>query len=229
MSEICIIGAGWSGAVIAHELAGAGFHCDVFDERRHVGGNCHTERDAETGVMAHVYGPHIFHTNNERVWSYVRRFDEFMPFTNRVKAVAAGRVFSLPINLLTINQFFGKVLSPVDARRFLESLADQSIENPRTFEQQALRFLGRELYEAFFAGYTRKQWGVDPCELPASILKRLPVRFDYNDSYYESRFQGIPANGYTSIVEKLLDHKNIRVFLNFKVLPADSAGYMHTF
>jgi UDP-galactopyranose mutase len=229
MSEISIIGAGWSGAVVAHELACAGFYCDVFDERPHVAGNCHTERDRETGIMAHVYGPHIFHTSNEQVWSYVQRFDEFMPFTNRVKAVSKGRVYSLPVNLLTINQFFGKTLTPAEARRFLDSLADHSIQDPQTFEQQALHFLGRELYEAFFAGYTRKQWGVEPSELPASILKRLPVRFDYNDNYYDSRFQGIPVHGYTHIIERLLDHKNIRVFLNLKVLPQDAAGYMHTF
>ena len=127
---------------------------------RHVAGNCYTKRDAETGVLVHVYGPHIFHTSNERVWNFVCQFDQFMPFTNRVKAVSKERVYSFPINLLTINQFFGKTLSPADAQIFLGSLGDTSITRPRTFEDQALRFVGRELYEAFFKGYTMKQWGV---------------------------------------------------------------------
>ncbi len=229
MSEICIIGAGFSGAVIARELAQAGFQCDVFEARSYIGGNCHTARDPNTGIMVHTHGPHIFHTDNARVWDYVREFDEFVPFTNRVKALAGGRVYSMPINLLTINQFFGKVLSPAEARKFLESLSDQSIREPRTFEEQALRFVGRELYEAFFRGYTAKQWGVDPARLPASILKRLPVRFDYNDNYYNSRFQGIPLNGYTYVIERMLDHKNISVHVGAKLLRPDTQGYKHTF
>jgi len=229
MSEICIVGAGFSGAVIAHELAGAGFKCHVFEARACVGGNCHTARDPNTGIMVHAHGLHIFHTDNKRVWDYVREFDEFVPFTNRVKAIAGGRIHSLPINLLTINQFFCKVLSPAEARRFLETLGDQSVREPRTFEEQASRFMGRELYEAFFRSYTAKQWGVDPARLPASILKRLPVRFDYNDNYYNSRFLGIPLNGYTYIIERMLDHENICVHIGTKLLKPDIQGYRHTF
>jgi len=138
-------------------------------------------------------------------------------------------VFSLPINLLTINQFFGKTFSPQEARLFLTSIGDQSIQNPRSFEEQALRFVGRELYEAFFRGYTIKQWGVDPGELPASILKRLPIRFNYDDNYYESRFQGIPRSGYTHVVEKLLEHSKIKVRLGTAVSRKDVKGYAHTF
>lgn len=229
MRRICIVGAGFSGAVIAQELACAGYGCDVYEARAHVAGNCHTARDAASGVMVHTYGPHIFHTNNETIWNYVRRFGDFEPFINRVKAVASGRVFSLPINLLTINQFFGRTFSPREARAFLETIGDRSIAHPRSFEEQALRFVGRELYEAFFKGYTIKQWGVDPAELPASILKRLPIRFNYDDNYYESRFQGIPREGYTRLVEKLLDHRNIRVDLELTVARADTSGYAHTF
>lgn len=228
-NEICIVGSGFSGSVIAHELARAGLTCDVFEGRSHAGGNCHTVRDPETGVMVHAYGPHIFHTNNEQVWNYVRQFDEFMPYTNRVKAIAKGKVYSLPINLLTINQFFGRSFSPAEARAFIEARANHSIENPRTFEEQALRFIGSDLYEAFFKGYTTKQWGIEPSKLPASILKRLPVRFNYDDNYYDSKFQGIPKNGYTYVVEKLLDHRNIRVYLNSKAQPGDTSCYRHTF
>jgi len=129
------VGAGFSGAVIARTLACAGYECDVFEARSHVAGNCHTERDPATGVMVHAFGPHIFHTNNEQVWNLVRRFGEFAPFTNRVKAIACGRVFSLPINLLTLNQFCGKSFSPQQARTFLDSIGDHTIENPRSLEE----------------------------------------------------------------------------------------------
>ncbi|CAK0749312.1 putative UDP-galactopyranose mutase [Gammaproteobacteria bacterium] len=207
-------GAGLSGAVIAHQLAAQGYPVRVFDQRPHLAGNCHTERDAETGVMVHAYGPHIFHTDNQRVWQFVNRFATFEPYVNRVKAVTGGRVFSLPINLLTINQFFGKTLNPRQAAEFVAALGDHSPVEPKTFEEQALRLVGRELYDAFFKSYTTKQWGVHPSELPASILKRLPVRFNYDDNYYSHRFQGIPREGYTALVSRLLDHPLISLHLN---------------
>ncbi|MDB5823413.1 MAG: rfbD [Herminiimonas sp.] len=230
MKKIAIVGAGFSGAVIAHELGRTGnYDIDVFDTRAHVAGNCHTERDAETEVMLHVYGPHIFHTSNEKVWKYVQGFDEFMPFTNRVKAVTKGRVFSLPVNLLTINQFFGKTFNPREAEAFLASIGDKSIESPQTFEEQALRFVGKELYEAFFKGYTIKQWGMHPSELPASILKRLPVRFNYDDNYYASKYQGMPRHGYTHIVEKMLDTPNVKVHLQTSFDRSMGEDYAHVF
>lgn len=227
--RVGIVGAGFSGAVIARELAMAGHQVVLSDSRSHVAGNCHTERDAETGVMVHVYGPHIFHTSNERVWNYVRQFDEFMPFINRVKSIYNNRVYSLPINLMTINAFFGKSLNPKEAADFMDSLGDQSITDPQTFEDQALRFVGKELYEAFFKGYTQKQWGMHPSELPASILKRLPVRFNYDDNYYASKYQGIPKHGYTYIVERMLDHPNIEVRLNTLFSRDQSAQFDHVF
>lgn len=229
MKNIGIVGAGFSGAVIARELAVAGCRVDVFDGRSHVAGNCHTVRDSETGVMVHVYGPHIFHTSNEVVWKYVQQFDEFMPFVNRVKSIYNGRVYSLPINLMTINAFYGKSLNPRQAAEFMDSIGDKSITDPRTFEEQALRFVGRELYEAFFKGYTQKQWGMHPRELPASILKRLPVRFNYDDNYYASRFQGMPKNGYTYIVERMLEHRNIKLRLNNLFSREQAPDYDHVF
>lgn len=227
--KIAVVGAGFSGAVIARELALRGFKVDVYDERAHVAGNCHTQRDEATGVMLHVYGPHIFHTSNEAVWKYVQQFDEFIPFINRVKTIFNSRVFSLPINLLTINNFFGKCLSPDEAQTFMHSIGDTSIINPQTFEDQALRFVGKDLYEAFFKGYTEKQWGRHPSELPASILQRLPVRFNYDDNYYTSKYQGIPKNGYTYVVEKILSNENINVHLNTKFFKNNSENYHHTF
>ena len=227
---LLIVGAGFSGAVLARQLAEAGERrIVVIDARLHLAGNCHTERDEATGVMMHRYGPHTFHTDREEVWRYLDRFAELQPFTNRIRASIARGVFSLPINLGTINQFFGKRFRPEEARRFLESQADRSIGEPANFEEQALKFLGRELYDAFFYGYTRKQWGVEPRELPASILKRLPVRFDYHDSYYRDPFQGIPRHGYTEAVRRMLEHPAISVQLGAKWEPGAAGEFAHVF
>jgi UDP-galactopyranose mutase len=208
----CIVGAGFSGAVIGRALAEAGYKVLVIDERRHVAGNCHSDRDPHTGVMTHVYGPHIFHTGDERVWAYVQKFGVMQPYRHRVQAVADGRVYSLPVNLLTINQFFHKVLRPEEARAFIASKTTP-ISSPANFEEQALSMIGAELYEAFFRGYTRKQWGLDPAGLPASILKRLPLRFNYDDSYFAHPYQAIPERGYTELVAAILDVPNLELRL----------------
>lgn len=227
--KIAIVGAGLSGAIIGHELAVAGHQVQIFDKRDHVAGNCHTKRDQSTGVPVHVYGPHIFHTNDSEVWQYVQRFEEFVPYRNRVKSTSLGRVYSLPINLHTINQFFGTTLRPDEARTFIADRADRNIEHIKTFEEQALAFVGKELYEAFFKGYTEKQWGRSPQDLPASILKRLPVRFDYNDDYFAHRYQGMPRNGYTSMVQKILDHPAIAVELLADFARSDGREFDHVF
>ena len=224
--HIAIVGAGFSGAVIARELAEAGHRVDVFDSRPHVAGNCHTERQ-DDDVMVHVYGPHIFHTAHEHVWQYMNRFGTMMPYNHKVKATTQGKVFSLPVNLLTINQFFGKTFTPAEAEAFIASIGDQSITDPQSFRDQGLRFVGPELYAAFFDGYTRKQWGVDPVELPASILARLPVRFNYDDSYFNHPYQAIPRDGYTPIVANILDHPGITVTLGVVKSRADLAGADH--
>jgi len=226
---IAVVGAGFSGAVVARELAEAGRSVQVFESRTHTAGNCNTRRDPDTGVMVHTYGPHIFHTSNEEVWRYVSRFDEMMPFVNRVKAVAAGRVYSLPINLLTINSFFGRTLSPREAAEFISAKCEKLNRAPETFEEQAICTISRPLYEAFFRGYTIKQWGVSPAELPASILKRLPLRFSYDDNYYESRYQGIPKHGYTYVVDRILDHPNIELRLQSPFFRAMGGGFEHVF
>ncbi|MCH7401639.1 UDP-galactopyranose mutase [Belliella kenyensis] len=227
--NFAIAGAGFSGAVLARELAMHGHHVTVFESRNHLGGNCYTERDAKTGVMVHRYGPHIFHTDHEKVWEYVNRFAEFVPYINRVKATYKQNVYSLPINLHTINQFFGKAYGPKEAKRYIQGLADQKIKIPQSFEEQALKFVGKELYEAFLKGYTEKQWGLNPKSLPASILKRLPLRFDYNDNYFNHKYQGIPREGYTPIFEKLLDHQLIEVILNTAFDQEVHTDYDHVF
>jgi len=227
--HILLVGAGLSGAVIGRTLAEAGHQITIVEARDHVAGNCHTVRDAETGVMVHVYGPHIFHTDDEEVWNYVNRFETFMPYKNRVKTTSKGQVFSLPVNLHTINQFYDKTLRPDEARAFIEEQADTSITDPQTFEEQALRFVGPDLYEAFFKGYTIKQWGMSPKDLPASILKRLPVRFNYDDNYFFHRFQGMPENGYTAMVERILDHPAITVHLNTTFTRDQVGDYDHVY
>ena len=228
--KFLIVGAGFSGAVLARELAERlGAHVEVIDQREHLAGNCHTERDGISGVMVHKYGPHIFNTSHEDVWKYVNRFGEFRPYANRVKAVNERGVFSFPINLHTINQFFGTSLSPIEARAFIADRADPSIHTPANFEEQALKFVGRELYEAFFYGYTKKHWGCEPRELPASILKRLPLRFNYDDNYYNSRYQAIPSEGYSIVIQRILDHSNIALKLNTRWEPAMAGKFDHVF
>jgi UDP-galactopyranose mutase len=209
----CIVGAGFSGAVIARSLAEKGHKVLVIDERSHLGGNCHTERDRKTDVMTHRYGPHIFHTDNETVYSYVCKFGEFVPFRHRVMATVQRRIFSMPLNLLTMNQFFGMTFNPRQAREFLDQKRRKDISQPANFEEQALSMVGEDLYHAFFRGYTRKQWGLEPTELPASILKRLPLRFNYDDSYFSHKYQAIPRNGYTEIIKNILDFPNIEIRL----------------
>lgn len=227
--SIAIAGAGLSGAVIARVLAEAGMRVEVFDQRPQVGGNCHTARDAETGVMVHTYGPHIFHTDDAEVWALVNRFQRFRPYIHRVKTTSGGRVYGLPINLHTINQFFACALRPDEARAFIASQADGRITAPANFEEQALHLVGRPLYEAFLKGYTQKQWGCDPTTLPASILKRLPVRFDYDDNYFFHAHQGMPENGYTALVEAMLDHERIALSLGRRLERGEAGAFAHTF
>ena len=212
-----VIGCGFSGAVLANQLS-ATLDCsiDVWDERTHIGGNCHTKRDAATGIMVHEYGPHIFNTNSREIWDYVTSFGEFYPYVHRVKARYNDEMYSLPINLHTINQYFKKAFSPTEAKAFIDQLGDKSIDDPRNFEEQAHRFIGKDLYEAFFYGYTKKQWGCEPSQLPASILKRIPVRFTYDDNYHLSSFTGIPVDGYTALIEKMLLHPSIKIHLDKK-------------
>jgi len=227
--RILVVGAGLSGAVIGRLLAEAGLGVTILEARDHIAGNCHTRRDPATGVLVHVYGPHIFHTDDAEVWDYVRGFATFRPYLNRVKTTVAGKVYSLPVNLHTINQFFGRAMNPDEARAFIAGRAEATIAEPANFEEQALKFIGRDLYEAFFRGYTVKQWGCAPTELPAAILRRLPLRFSYDDNYFFHRFQGMPEEGYTAMVAGILDHPGIEVRLGHRFARATGGGHDHVF
>ena len=226
-----IAGAGFSGCVLANQLIQK-LDCrvDLWDERDHLGGNCHTERDEKTGIMVHQYGPHIFNTDRKDIWDFVNGFGNFRPYVHRVKATSNGKVYSFPINLLTLNQFFERSFSPDEARRFFEHLGDKSIANPSNFEEQALSFVGKELYRAFFYGYTKKQWGCEPSQLPASVLKRIPVRFNYDDNYHTNIYTGIPEEGYSAVMTKMITDPKISLTLNKKFHSGiDSSDYDHIF
>ncbi len=231
MNRFLLVGAGFSSAVLARHLATQlDAHCLLIDKRDHVAGNCHTSRDQASGVLVHRYGAHIFNTSNQVVVDYIHARTTMVPYVHRVKAILPGQgVYGLPINLHTINQVYGVTLSPDQARELLRSEARQDIEEPRNFEEQALKFVGERLYRMFFEGYTRKQWGCEPSELPASILKRLPVRFSYDDNYYHSTYTALPHDGYTSIVENILDHPSLEVKLNTVFDQQMCSGFDHTF
>lgn len=230
-SRFLIIGSGFSGATLAHELSKK-IDCqiDIWEEKDHVAGNCYTSRDEKTGIMVHRYGPHIFNTDKKEIWDYVNKFISLQNYHHKVKAVANGRVYTLPVNLQTINQFFNQSFSPDEAKEFIKRQSDENIITPGNFEEQALKFIGRDLYETFFYGYTKKQWGCEPKELPSSILQRLPVRFNYDDSYYNNPFVGIPLEGYTPFVNKLLDTERITLSLKRKfTFELDLSSYEHIF
>ncbi len=207
---IVVAGAGWTGAVIAHRLAEAGHHVEVHDSRDHVGGNCYTER--RHGITVHVYGPHIFHTDRQDVWDWLQQWTEWVPYRHTVRAHADGGVWSMPVNLHTINQLYGAQWSPAQAAKVLKCWHPGD-----TFEAAAINAVGPQLYALLFRGYTQKMWGCDPAELPASVFHRLPVRFSYDDSYYRHPVVAMPRDGYTPIFEKLLDHPNIDVRLGSTV------------
>lgn len=214
MSEkILIVGCGFSGAVFARLAAEKGKKVKIIDKREHIGGNSYSYEDKETGIEVHKYGPHIFHTNSQEIWEFINRFSEFNNFTLRTKALTGGKLFTLPVNLMTINQFFNKTFSPTEAKKFIESLRIeyQEITN---FEEFITSNLGTELYEAFYKNYTIKQWGLHPKDLNISTAKRLPIRYYYDDNYFNDKFQGIPVDGYTKIFERMLQHDNIEVQLN---------------
>jgi UDP-galactopyranose mutase len=232
--RILIVGAGLSGAVLARMLAEGGVRVVVFEERPYVAGHCYTERDRQTGVLVHRHGPHTLHTDDAEIWSFVERFTAIHPYRH-VKAARVGdELFPLPINLQTLNQFFRQALTPAKARDLVAAEVAASNHGvagtPTNFEEAALSKIGRKLYEAFYRGYTIKQWGVEPRELPAYVFGRLPIRFNYDQNYFHHSRQGQPIGGFTPMIEKILGHENIELHLSRSFdAGADRAGYRHVF
>jgi UDP-galactopyranose mutase len=201
MYDYLIVGSGFYGAVCARELTDHGYKCLVIDKRFHIGGNSYTENI--DGINVHKYGPHIFHTSDLGVWNYIKKYADFNDFKYRPKVNYKGKIYSFPINLMTLYQIYG-VTTPDEAFRKLEDVKIPC-DSPKNLEQWILSQVGPEIYNIFIKGYTKKQWNKDPKELPASIIKRLPIRLSFDDNYYDDTFSGIPIGGYTGIFEKLLE------------------------
>jgi UDP-galactopyranose mutase len=210
MYDYLIVGAGLFGATFAYEADKIGKRCLVIDRREHIGGNVYCEKTV--GVNVHKYGAHIFHTSNKRIWNYVNQFTEFNRFTNSPIANYKGEIYNLPFNMNTFNKLWG-VITPEEAKQKIEEQKKESgIINPQNLEEQAISLVGYDIYHKLIKGYTEKQWGRKADELPAFIIKRLPVRFTYDNNYFNDIYQGIPTDGYNSIIEKML--KNSTVQLN---------------
>ena len=211
--DYLIVGAGLFGATCAHELTKKGKRVLVIERRDHIGGNIYTENN--NGVHVHKYGAHIFHTNDKRVWDYVNSFAEFNRFTNSPLANYEGRLFNLPFNMNTFHQLWG-VQTPAEAiKKIDEQRQELSGKEPENLEEQAISLVGRDIYEILIKGYTEKQWGRKATELPAFIIRRLPVRMTYDNNYFSDRYQGIPIGGYTQIAEKMLEGIEVRTGVNY--------------
>jgi UDP-galactopyranose mutase len=215
-ADLIIVGSGFFGLTIAERAANElGLKVLVIDRRSHIGGNAYSELEPETGIEVHRYGAHLFHTSNEYVWDYVRKFTEFTGYVHRVYTNHKGVVFPLPINLGTINQFFDAAYSPSEARELIAGQAQEfDVQKAANLEQKGIALIGRPLYEAFIRDYTAKQWQTAATDLPAEIISRLPVRYNYDNRYFNDKYEGLPKDGYTAWLERMADHPNIEVRLN---------------
>lgn len=211
--DLVVVGSGFFGLTIAERAAEElDLRVLVVEKRDHIGGNAYSDLDPATGIEVHRYGAHLFHTSNERVWEYVNRFTAFTGYQHRVYATHASQVYPLPVSLGTINQFFGTALDPDGARALIQSQAREVDGAAATnLEDRAISLIGRPLYEAFVRDYTAKQWQTDPRDLPAEIISRLPVRYTYDNRYFNDRYEGLPTDGYLAWIERMVDHPNIEV------------------
>ncbi|GLJ61140.1 UDP-galactopyranose mutase [Microbacterium barkeri] len=213
--DLLVVGSGFFGLTIAERAAAAGRKVTVIDRRHHIGGNAYSENEATTGIEVHRYGAHLFHTSNEKVWEYVNRFTTFTNYVHRVYTNHNGVVYPLPVNLGTINQFFQAAYSPDEARALVKEQAGEfDVKTARNFEEKGIALVGRPLFEAFFRDYTAKQWQTDPQKLSGDIISRLPVRYNYDNRYFNDTHEGLPTDGYTAWLERMADHPNIEVKLN---------------
>ena len=226
--DLVVVGSGFFGLTVAERCAAdLGLRVLVVERRHHIGGNAYTEAEPQTGIEIHRYGAHLFHTSNARVWEYANRFTAFTGYQHRVFTAYKGRVYPMPINLGTICEYFGRMMSPDEARALVaEQSAEVAPGTAANLEQKAISLIGRPLYEAFIRGYTAKQWQTDPVDLPAEIITRLPVRYTFNNRYFSDAFEGLPVDGYTAWLERMAAHGNIEVRLNteFEDLRSEVAG-----
>jgi UDP-galactopyranose mutase len=213
MFDYLIVGAGFAGSVLAERLANeAGKKVLIIDRRNHIGGNAYDHYD-DAGILIHKYGPHIFHTNSPEVFSYLSRFTQWRPYEHRVLTTVEGKLLPIPINLDTVNKLYDKNFTSEELEQYLESIKED-VKQIRTSEDVVVSQVGRDLYEKFFRGYTRKQWGMDPSELDKAVTSRIPTRTNQDDRYFTDTYQAMPLHGYTRMFEKMLTHPNIHIMLN---------------
>lgn len=213
--DVVIVGAGFFGMTLAYELSTrSSKHILVLDKRSHMGGNAYSYTDPTTNIEIHKYGSHLFHTSNLRVWTFVNKFSDFNSYRHRVKTLHENRVFSIPVNLYTISQFAGHYLGPEEAKNWVERQKNSAIDTPKNLEEQAIKLVGKTLYAALFEGYTKKQWSTNPVDLPADIISRIPIRFDFNDRYFSDEYEGVPTEGYGKLFENLTKGGNFELQLN---------------
>ncbi|MFT4157037.1 MAG: UDP-galactopyranose mutase [Microbacterium sp.] len=213
--DLLVVGSGFFGLTIAERAASAGRTVTVIDRRRHIGGNAYSEAEPETGIEVHRYGAHLFHTSNSTVWEYVNRFTTFTNYVHRVYTTHKGVVYPMPVNLGTINQFFQSAFTPDQARALVREQAGEfEVSTASNFEEKGIALVGRPLFEAFFRDYTAKQWQTDPHKLSGDIISRLPVRYTYDNRYFNDTWEGLPTDGYTVWLERMADHPNIEVKLD---------------
>jgi UDP-galactopyranose mutase len=223
-ADLVIAGSGLFGLTVAERCARElGLNVLIAERRDHLGGNAYSEAEPSTGIEVHRYGAHLFHTSNERVWEYVNRFTSFTDYRHRVFSVFKDRVYPMPINLATICEYFGRAMSPDEARALIAGQAAE-VADPGNLEEKAISLIGRPLYEAFIRGYTAKQWQTDPRDLPPEIITRLPVRYTFDNRYFSDRYEGLPVDGYTAWLERMADHPRIEVRLNTDFFDLGAAG-----
>ena len=222
-ADLVVVGSGLFGLTIAEQAATElGLKVALLDRRSHIGGNAYSENEEQTGIEVHRYGAHLFHTSNERVWEYVNRFTDFTNYVHRVYTRHDGVVYPMPINLGTINQFFNAAYSPAEAKALIaEQAGELAGTDPQNLNDKGISLIGRPLYEAFIKHYTAKQWQTPPEELPASIISRLPVRYTYDNRYFNDKYEGLPVAGYTAWLERMAAHPNIEVRLNTDFFSGD--------
>lgn len=229
-NDFVIVGSGFFACVVADRIANElKKNVLILEKRSHIGGNCYSEIDDKTGIEFHRYGTHIFHTSNQKVWEYINKFTKFSGYHHQVLSKYKEKIYQMPINLETINSVFNRSMSPEEAKKFLlKEIKKMKLDKPNNFEEKALSMIGEKLYKMFIKGYTIKQWGTSPNNLPSSIINRIPVRYNYNEDYFlNSRWQGLPINGYTEIFKNMLNNKRIKIELNHNFKFEDIELYNH--